>query len=175
MSQRWKRLLGGAPDAEVLTSAYHFALSLCRNEHDAEDFVQQASLKLCRRYGRIDNQKLMFTTIRNLFYDALRRGRVVAFESADAQEIEELPDQSIFDQLWRVDLDAALRELTAVERELVYLNKVEGYTAKEISKITEESRGTVLWRIAEAMKKLRSFCDREQKALESNPLKQNPD
>lgn len=160
----WKQILGGAPDGEVLQAAFRFALSLCQNEHDAEDLVQQAVLKLCRRYGSIKNQQLMFTTIRNLFYDNLRRERVVAFESMDSESAAELPDDSISDQLWKVDLESALEVLHENERELIYLNKVEGYSAKEISRITGEPRGTVLWRLANAMKKLKSFCEKEEAA-----------
>ena len=73
MKTGWTRWFGAVPEAETLQAAYRFALSLSRNPHDAEDLVQEACLKLCRRYGRIKTPSLMYTTIRHLFYDQYRR------------------------------------------------------------------------------------------------------
>ncbi|MEM7145242.1 MAG: sigma-70 family RNA polymerase sigma factor [Verrucomicrobiota bacterium] len=172
MFANWKSILGATPDEEILQSAYRFALSLCHDEHDAEDFVQQASLRLCRKYGRIKNQKLMFTTVRNLFYDRLRRDRIVNFESIEAESAPDIPDDAFDASISLADLRLALDQLDPVERELIYLNKVEGYSASEISKLTGEKRGTILWRLAEAMKKMKAFADQDQKTQPSPPTQQ---
>ena len=157
MKTRWQALFGGPPEIELLQAAYRFALSLSRNPHDAEDLVQEASLKLCRRYGRIKNQALLFTTVRRLYYDQYRRSQVIEFQSLDSG-MEEMEPGTWPDELTMLDLESALDELQADERELIYLNKVAGYTAQEISEVIEQPRGTVLWRLSQAMKKLRNFC-----------------
>ena len=158
MSKTWPRFFGAPPEGEILQAAYRFAYSLCSDSHNAEDLVQEASLKLCRKYGRIKSKALMFTTIRNLFYDQCRRNQRINFESLDEiGETTTLPTHESL-TLSLVDLEDALDELEANERELIYLNKVEGYTAEDISQITNEPRGTVLWRLSEAMKKLRAFA-----------------
>ncbi len=39
-------------DEAWVQAGYRYAFSLSHNRHDAEDLVQQAWLKLTRRYGR---------------------------------------------------------------------------------------------------------------------------
>ena len=53
-------------------------------------------------------------------------------------------------------MDILLAHLRPDEREALYLNIVEGYTAKEIGRMTRESRGTILSRIHRAREKLRN-------------------
>lgn len=62
---------------DLLQAGFRFALSLTHHTHDAEDLAQQAWLNLARRHGRVRGKGLLFQTIRNLFYDQYRRGKIV--------------------------------------------------------------------------------------------------
>ena len=53
-------------------------------------------------------------------------------------------------------MEKALAELTPGEREMLYLFIVEGYTAREISEMTDRPRNTVLSIVHRAQKKLRA-------------------
>ncbi len=144
-----------------MQAGYRYALSLTHNRHDAEDLVQQAWLKLTRRYGRVKNRSMLFTTIRNAFYDQCRRGRIVAFDPLDdAPE----PVAAAADETVRGDLETLLARLRPAEREALYLNAVEGYTAKEIARMTKTPRNTVLSLIHRAKGKLMAAVKMDEKS-----------
>ena len=135
---------------ELLRSGFRYAYSLCHDYHDAEDYVQQAWFKLHRKYGRVDTKALLFKTIRNLRMDRLRRDKIVSFEPMEEREF----DSHFEVRASKDDVKAILSQLREGEREALYLNVVEGYTAQEISEMTKTPRGSVLSLIHRAKKKL---------------------
>jgi RNA polymerase sigma-70 factor (ECF subfamily) len=137
-------------EQEMLQSGFRYAYSLCHDYHDAEDYVQQAWFKLHRKYGRVETKALLFKTIRNLRMDRLRRDKIVAFEPMEEREF----DSNAEVRASKEDVDAILKQLRKEEREALYLNVVEGYTAQEISEMTKTPRGSVLSLIHRAKKKL---------------------
>ena len=96
---------------------------------------------------------LLFTTIRNLYIDQYRRNQLVVFEAfnEETQGVVDLPPEI---DVASSDLDAALQKLKPEEREAIYLNAVEGYTAREISDLTNRPRNTVLSHIHRGKQKL---------------------
>ena len=144
--------------ATTLKSAYRYAISLTGNKQDSEDLVQYASLKLIRKYGKILSRSLLFTTIRNLFVDQLRRKKVVSFAPIDL-----LPEPGLsVAHGAKSDIETALAALNPQEREAIYLNVVEGYTADEIGKRIGKSRGTILSRISRGRRKLKHLQQESQ-------------
>jgi RNA polymerase sigma-70 factor (ECF subfamily) len=153
---------------EVLQSGFRFAYSLTHHRQDAEDLVQRAWLRLHRRYSGCDSQALMFRTLRNLFYDNCRRAKIVPFTTLD--EVEDAPGvEASLDQApgVRGDLEVLLGLLEIAEREALYLNRIEGFTAAEIGELTGRSRNTVLGNLARAHRRLRAAAERDS-APESN-------
>ena len=57
------------------------------------------------------------------------------------------------------ELEGALTRLRAPEREALFLNVVEGYTAREIAALTNQPRGTVLSLIHRAKQQLRQALE----------------
>lgn len=143
-----------------MQAGFRYALSLTHNRADAEDLVQTAWVKLTQRYGCVKNRSTLFTTVRNAFYDQQRRAKIVAFEPLeDAPE----PAATASDPaagLRETEMEVLLETLRPAEREALYLNVVEGYTAKEIGKMTKAPRNTVLSLISRARVKLRSVLER---------------
>jgi RNA polymerase sigma-70 factor, ECF subfamily len=135
---------------ELLRSGFRYAYSICHDYHDAEDYVQQAWFKLHRKYGRVDTKALLFKTIRNLRMDRLRRDKIVSFEPMAEREF----DSNYEVRASKDDVKAILSGLRDGEREALYLNVVEGYTAQEISEMTHTPRGSILSLIHRAKKKL---------------------
>ncbi len=142
-------------DAERLQSGYRYALALTHHPADAEDLVQEAWLNLCRRYGRVESNALLFTAVRNLFVDQCRRKKIVHFESLDQPEPPEVPPISDAEPGVQGDLDALLAVLRPVERETLFLHYYQGHTAEEIAQLTGQPRGTVLSLLHRAIAKLR--------------------
>lgn len=112
--------------------------------------MQQAWFKLHRKYGQVETKALLFKTIRNLRMDRLRRDRIVAFEPMEEREF----DSKERVRASRDDVQAILGKLRQEEREALYLNVVEGYTAQEISEMKSTPRGSILSLIHRAKKKL---------------------
>jgi RNA polymerase sigma-70 factor, ECF subfamily len=138
---------------ELVQAGYRYALSLTHREADAEDLVQEAWLRLYQRRKGEMNKPLLFTAIRNLFVDQHRRHRLVVFERLD--EEREWPDpSSLQGEVSMEDLEPALAALRPEEREAIFLNSVEGYTAQEIADLTRRPRNTVLSMISRGKKKM---------------------
>ena len=144
---------------ELVIAGYRYALSLTHHEHDAEDLVQQACLKIFRVQRRIKDKAYLIRTIRNLFYDACRRSNVVKFDQIHDEGLtDSSPDQTrVVDG--KLDMTTLLGTLSSEEREVLYLNCVESFTADEIGSITGKARGTVLSQIARAKEKVRRRQD----------------
>ena len=137
-------------DSELLHQGRNYAYSFTRNLHDAEDLVQQAWLKLQRAYGRVEGTPVLFRTIRNLFYDIKRRNKIVQFEPLEKSPE---PGKSQVSGV-SMDMELVMEKLRPEEREALYLNVVEGFTATEISEQTGSPRGTILSHIHRARQKL---------------------
>ncbi len=153
----------------MLQAGFRFALSLTHHTHDAEDLTQQSWLNLARRHGQVRDKSLLFRTIRNLFYDQYRRGKIVVFEPLEDDHVELAADDGSESAPAKGDLDVLLAGLRVVEREALFLNCVEGYTAEEIAKLTGQPRGTVLSLLSRAKRKLRRTA-----AEDSSPQRPNP-
>ncbi len=142
-------------DAERLQSGYRYALALTHHLADAEDLVQEAWLNLCRRYGKVDSNALLFTAVRNLFVDQCRRKKIIQFDSLDQPEPPELPAAADEEHGVKGDLDTLLAVLRPVERETLFLHYYQGHTAEEIAQLTGQPRGTILSLLHRAIAKLR--------------------
>lgn len=132
---------------------FKFALSLATDRHEAEDLVQQACLKVIAKRGKIPSKGYLLTAIRNLFYDKVRRNKLIAFESLDKMETA-LPAIANTQLGMKLDLESSLNRLSVEEREVIYLNCVEGYTAAEMAPMLDKPRSTVLNLLSRAKNKL---------------------
>ncbi len=149
-------MMGGMKDRDLLDAGFRYALSLTARHQDAEDLVQEAWFRLHRHAGKVSGKSILFTTIRNLFVDQYRRDRLVVFEPLDdgpcvPAEIADVSAAAIAAH----DLEGPLAALRAEEREALFLNLVEGYSAEEIGGLTGRGRGTVLSLVHRAKLKLR--------------------
>ena len=140
---------------ELIQAGYGYALSLTGEAADAEDLVHEAYLRLARRGQRRPDRPLLFTTIRNLYVDAWRRRQRFSSEALHEEHPAPGPTEDL--HLDRVDLTEALSRLRSEEREAIYLQAVQGYTAAEAARLMDRPRGTVLSLIHRGKARLRSF------------------
>lgn len=150
MTTTTKTVRAPLSETELVQAGYRYALSIARHHQDAEDLVQQAWLKLQRAYGCVEGTPVLFRTIRNLFYDIKRRDKIVQFEP-----LEKSPEPGKSESNGvSLDMELVLDKLRPEEREAIYLNVVEGFTATEISEQMGAPRGTILSHIHRARQKL---------------------
>ncbi len=142
-------------ERNLIQAGYRFALSLTQHPEEAEDIVQQSCFRVIAKKGRLHSRAYLFQTIRNLFYDLQRRKKLVPFE-----RIDDVPPPFVETDLGvQMDIETELNRLTSEEREVLYLNYAEGYTAAELATMLEQPRSTVLNILSRAKARLAKARD----------------
>jgi RNA polymerase sigma-70 factor (ECF subfamily) len=146
-----------------LDAAYNLARWLLRNDHDAQDAVQEASLRAYRAFDRFrggDGRAWLLTIVRHVCYTHLRQGRrepaLESFDDAAHGSTEDLAETKAL--AWQETRGELLREalerLPAEFREVIVLHEIEGLAYREIAAVAEIPIGTVMSRLARARQKL---------------------
>jgi RNA polymerase sigma-70 factor (ECF subfamily) len=146
-----------------LGAAYNLARWLTRNDHGAEDVVQEAYLRALKSFGGFhgeDGRAWLLAIVRNACYTWLQqqrnRGPTASFDEARhgadtrALDPETLLQRKEEQQSVRQAVDALPVEL----REVVVLRELEGLSYKEIAAVAEIPLGTVMSRLARARDRL---------------------
>jgi RNA polymerase sigma-70 factor (ECF subfamily) len=156
MRRLFKRIKSGVSDSgeiyeELLLAnlevLYAFALRLTRNQHAAEDLVQEAALKAFKAFGKLrEKQRFkgwIFQILRNSFLDQRAAHSAESFEDLDESDLVEDGEILLVERLLNDEISKALDELPIDYRTVVWLSDVEGFAQKEISQILDCPMGTV--------------------------------
>ena len=160
--------------APVLDPAYGAAFHMCRNSHDAEDLVQEASLQAFRYFHQFEPgtkfKAWYFRILTNLFYYKYRKKK----REPQTVELEDAPDlymyvqttvlglntgnsnpaDSIMDKLGEEHIHLAIGALPDEFRVVAALYFIEDFAYDEIAQIIEKPVGTVRSRLHRARKML---------------------
>ncbi len=146
-----------------LGAAYNLARWLTRNEHDAQDLVQEALLRAFKGFQGFrgtDPRAWLLAIVRNGCYTWLRRGRAQEVTTPFDEEVH-TPDGGILNPERLVLREAdttrvrqALEELPVEFREVLVLREIEGLSYKEIATVADIPVGTVMSRLARARGRL---------------------
>lgn len=146
-----------------LNSAYNLARWLTRNEHDAEDVIQEASLRAWRSFetflpGR-DGRAWFLTIVRNTCCTWLRQNRSSDTAMPLKDDLEATgtwpdPEALVIKNMNSQLIRQALEELPLQYREVLILRELEELSYKDIAKIVEIPLGTVMSRLSRARKEL---------------------
>ena len=153
-----------------LDAAYNLARWLLHNDQAAEDAVQEASIRAFRYIASLrgdDARPWLLGIVRNTCFTMLERQRkgpdMVEFDDAEFEAALGAAERSAFDpsallqrQRTRTTVDAAIRALSPVLREVIVLREFEELEYAEIAKIAAVPIGTVMSRLSRAREKLRS-------------------
>jgi RNA polymerase sigma-70 factor (ECF subfamily) len=148
-----------------LDAAYNLARWLTRNEHDAQDVVQDAFLRAFKFFNGFhgtNGRSWLLSIVRNASYNWLQKNRKNELTTVFDEELHG-PEAVVTDQLAPLLRDAdqqlvrqAMEELPVEFREVTILRELEGMSYKEIAEITEIPIGTVMSRLARARKQLQT-------------------
>ena len=129
------------------------------NVQDAEDVVQDVLLGLLDYLSRAEFQsdehlkawliRVAINTSKNVAKANARRRR----REAQAPTGQAQPE----------DLESVLNELSAIDREVVYLHYFEGYSAKEIGELIHKTEKSVFKRLSRARTKMKEFLSEEDR------------
>ncbi len=152
-----------------INEAYRLAHWLTGNRADAEDVVQDASLRAFRAIGSFaggNARAWVLSIVRNTAYSWLRQNRpsaVVTVEDLEAVELMqsdpgdrsvETPEVALIAKADAEQLRAAIAALPSPFRETLVLRDIEGLDYREIAEATEVPIGTVMSRLARARRRL---------------------
>ena len=152
-----------------IDDAYRLARWLTGNSTDAEDVVQDASLRAFRAirgFAGGSARAWLLSIVRNTAYSWLRKNRPAAVVTVDDLEAVELaqanpgdpdtptPEATLLAKVDAEQLRAAIAALPAPFRETLVLRDIEGLDYREIAQATEVPIGTVMSRLARARSRL---------------------
>ncbi len=122
---------------------YRFALKHLRDEDVAKDVVQESFARLWVKVDQVEAAKVksyLFTTAHHIMVDEVRKGsRSTRME----EHHEDLRHTSQSQPDLKEILETGLATLPAVQRSVVLLRDLEGYSYEEIAELTELSESQV--------------------------------
>lgn len=164
--------IGESFDAVVLPhldAAHRLARWLMRDEHDAEDVVQEASLRAFRHFRTFvggDGRAWFLRIVRNSCYGWRRSGDQAPTDSFDEEQHSSARPQSDPETLLLQTDDAtsiarALSSLPDHFHQLLVLRELEGLSYRELADVIGIPIGTVMSRLSRAREAFRSALDTE--------------
>jgi RNA polymerase sigma-70 factor, ECF subfamily len=162
-----------------LDAAYNLARWLTRDEHAAEDVVQDAYLRALKFFGSFrggDGKSWILAIVRNACFDWLKMRKTEQLHTPFDEELHSPAIDSPVDQAHGASsvealldrgataatIQDALENLPTEYREILVLRELEGMSYKEIATIAAVPIGTVMSRLARARKHLRKRLAREE-------------
>lgn len=155
--QRFERLV-----LPHLDAAYNLARWITRNDHDAQDVVQEAVLRAYRFLDglRGEAKPWLLAIVRNSCLTWLQVNRPADLAGFDDRIVEapapedEGPETQAMRAFDRRMLNEAIAALPAQFREVLVLRELEDMSYKEIARIADVPIGTVMSRLARARRLL---------------------
>lgn len=160
--EAFRRLLG-----DFHQICYRIAVDLIRNEHVAEDIVQEAFLKVWlrrKKMAEVENFGAWLRTVTvNLVYDHITKAKKEKTKAEKWLEglelsgsLQELParEETEFETL----LQEAIKILSPRQQQTFDLIKRQGYSREEAAALLHLSPETVKYHLELAMKTIRAYC-----------------
>jgi RNA polymerase sigma-70 factor (ECF subfamily) len=147
-----------------LNAAYNLARWLTRNQHDAEDLVQEAYLRAFRFFGSFhggDGRAWLLSVVRNTCLTWLSKktggaSAAVEFNEQVHGSASPLPDaENAMIRDSRIDsLRGCVEALPVEYREIIVLRELEELSYRQISEIAGVPIGTVMSRLSRGRERL---------------------
>jgi RNA polymerase sigma-70 factor, ECF subfamily len=149
-----------------LDAAYNLARWLTRNEHDAQDIVQEAYLRAFKFFDGFrgaDARAWLLATVRNTCYTWLAQNRRGQATTPFDEEIHGVDEDAFNPSAMALKsggvelLMRALEQLPDEFREVIVLRDLEELSYKQIAEVINTPLGTVMSRLARARSRLKQI------------------
>jgi RNA polymerase sigma-70 factor (ECF subfamily) len=146
-----------------MNDAYTLARYLMRNEHDAQDIVQESFLRALRYYGRhpVANPRAWLLTIVRRTCYSWKTGEQSGIATEEFDEtVHGMADPAadpaaqVIGACTREEVLSALDALPAEFREVLILRELQELSYREISQVIDAPVGTVMSRLSRARLRL---------------------
>ncbi|HEX2920406.1 MAG TPA: RNA polymerase sigma factor [Bacteroidales bacterium] len=152
---------------EYADPVYRFILGNIKDEHRADDIVQDSYEKLWMHVTEIEfvcAKKWLFSTAYNTMIDIIRKEKRLS-------GLEDISNDTLIYNSGYSDLNeilhAALEKLPAIQKTCVLLRDYEGYSYKEIGEITGQTEANVKITIYRGRIALKNYIGSIESILES--------
>ena len=148
----------------LVGAAYNLARWLVRDDHDAEDVVQEAYMRAFRFFAGYrggDSRSWLLTIVRNTCYTWLQQNRSRELSEPIDDKLDEVgistknPETILLQTMDAQLVRQALEELPIEFREVLIMRELEDLSYRQISTIADLPIGTVMSRLARGRKRLR--------------------
>lgn len=146
-----------------LDDAYTLARYLLKDEHDAQDVVQEAALRAFRHFQQLrdgDPRAWFLAIVRNCCFTWRRRNwkdrLVVPFEDHLHTNVDESPsaDAQAIEHSDRAAVERAVAALPLEFREVIVLREIQDLSYAEIAAVVGVPVGTVMSRLSRARRRV---------------------
>jgi RNA polymerase sigma-70 factor (ECF subfamily) len=156
----------------LLPGLYGAALRMTRNPADAEDLLQEATLRAYRGFASFQEgtnlKAWLYRILTNSFINTYRKKQRepktvdgpedldewFLFDRLGSQSVARSAEEDVLDNIPDADVKAALESIPENFRMAVLLADVEGFSYREIAEITDVPIGTVMSRLHRGRKAL---------------------
>ena len=156
----------------LLSSLYGAALRMTRNPADAEDLLQETTLRAYRGFSSFQEgtnlkawlYRILTNSFINIYRKKQREPKTVdgpedldewfLFDRLGAQSVQRSAEEDVLENIPDADVKSALESIPDNFRMAVLLADVEGFSYKEIADITDVPIGTVMSRLHRGRKAL---------------------
>jgi RNA polymerase sigma-70 factor (ECF subfamily) len=162
VKQKFQSIKSGDKDAfeelykGLKTPIYTIVFRITWDKSVSEDILQEVFVKLFLSPPEpsVKNPRAyIFQMARNLAIDSTRKHA----QNISLDEVEEIAHQPLDDLPLRMDINDALKTLSAQECQIVTLHIIGEVKFREISEIMKIPMGTVLWKYQQAIGKLQKI------------------
>jgi RNA polymerase sigma-70 factor, ECF subfamily len=154
-----------------LDAAYNLARWITRDDHDAQDVVQEAFVRAMRYFGGLkgpDARPWLLGIVRNTCYTWLQKNRpaeVIALDDldtlpADGESAAPTPEVIVLQTANRKLVNQALEDLPVAYREVIVMREIEDMSYKDIAAVAGIPIGTVMSRLARGRVLLRQRIEK---------------
>ena len=163
-----------------LDAAYNLARWLLRNDHDAEDVVQEAIIRAFRFFDGFSGENpraWLLKVVRNSAYKFFHQNRARELDAEFDEELHadaaypgrssETPEVLLLCSAQRRLLNEAVQALPVEFREAFVLREMEGLSYKEIAEVARIPIGTVMSRLSRARRQLQAAVGRHEQARDA--------
>lgn len=155
---------------EAYRPVYWTAMSLLKNEADAEDITQETFITLIKSYDSIKDKSKVVSflkkTAANKCLDKIKLTKTVNMEDEFFENVEDVPENFLPDSYLesedtrKVIMDIINNTLSDDVRRTIILYYYDEMSVKEISEVLSAPQGTILWRLSFARKKIKKEVEK---------------